>query len=183
MATLSISEYYDDPANWGAAGPDYLGLLNVIGGGANTSHSDTALAILNTSTRSPVCLAFILADEANTVYIGHSLMKLPGDILNVPPYDNHVVALVGDDLATAVPVVLPSEAFQRTNAINCLTAAEITGVNGHGANPPVLRAGPHAGGVPNTHNLRARRAMLLPPATAGEIISGSVNGTYTLPGF
>ena len=26
-------------------------------------------------------------------------------------------------------------------------------------------------------------AMLLPPAAAGEIISGSGNGTYTLPGF
>ena len=46
MATLSISEYYDDPANWEAADLNYLGLLNVVGGGANTSHSDTALAIL-----------------------------------------------------------------------------------------------------------------------------------------
>ena len=123
MATLSISEYYDDPANWEAADPNYLGLLNVVGGGANTSHSDTALAILNTSARSPVCLAFILADEADTVYIGHSLMKFPGDILHVTPYDNLIVTLVGDDLATAVPVVLPSEAFQRTNHINCLTEA------------------------------------------------------------
>ena len=60
---------------------------------------------------------------------------------------------------------------------------EITGVNGHGANPPVLRSGPHAGGVANTHNIRARRAMLLPPAIAGEIIAGPANGTYTLPGF
>ena len=93
------------------------------------------------------------------------------------------MALVGDDLATAVPVVLPTEAFQRTNAINCFTEAEITGVNGHGANPPVLRHGPHAGGAPNTHALRARRAMLLPPAAASDIISGSANGTYTLPGF
>ena len=42
MAMLSISDYYDDPANWEAADPDYLGLLNVVGGGANTSHSDTA---------------------------------------------------------------------------------------------------------------------------------------------
>ena len=48
MATLSTSDYYGDPANWEAADPDYLGLLNVVGGGANTTHSDTALAILNT---------------------------------------------------------------------------------------------------------------------------------------
>ena len=137
MATLSISDcYYDDPTNWEAADPDYLGLLNVVGGAANTSHSHTALAILNTATRSPVCLAFILADEANTIYIGHSIMKFPGDVLNAIPYDNHIVVLVGDDLATAVPVVLPNEAFQRTNAINCLTTAEITGVNGRGTNLP-----------------------------------------------
>ena len=83
-------------------------------------------------------MAFTLSDEADTIYIGHSLMKFPADILNATLYDNLIVALVGDDLATAVPVVLPTEAFQHTNAINCFTEAEITGVNGHGANPPVL---------------------------------------------
>ena len=31
--------------------------------------------------------------------------------------------------------------------------------------------------------MRARRATLLPPAAAREIISGSANSTYTLPGF
>ena len=184
MATLNVSDHYNTPGNWGRPNPNYTTLLNTVGAGSASGHDEVTAALLNTATRSPVLLAFIIHDDEDVVHIGHTLNRFPADLENATAYDNHACVLVGNDLASAVPVVLPAEAFQRTADRRCLTSDAIVGVNGHTAPAgPVLHSGPHAPGTADTSSIRVRRAMLLPPSASADILTGAPNGAYSLVGF
>ena len=184
MATLQISDHYRTATNWSRPDPDYATLLATTGAASASTSAEVSAALLNTATRSPVVIAFVIHGEEDVVHIGHTLTRFPADLENATVYDNYLCALVGNDLASSVPVVLPSEAFQRSAEARCHTADAIVGVNGHGhPGGAVLHHGPHANGAPNTSALRARRAMLLPPSAAADILAAAPDGTYSLPGF
>ena len=183
MASLRLSDYLQDASLWEAPNPDYAQLLTTVGGAANTARADTLRAIVNISERSPVAVALIINGAEDLVHVAHSPSLYPADPLNPRPWDNCCVVLLGNDLATSVPIVLEPEAFSRCGDTRCLASAEIVGVNGHGANPIVYRHGPHAAGTANTNMLRARKAMLLPPTAAHHCVSHMDDGRYTLAGF
>jgi hypothetical protein len=62
--------------------------------------------------------------------------------------DGRIVVLVGNRLDACIPVVLPAEAFGRTNEIRVPDIATIVGATGHGAAPAVYRSGPPTQRVP-----------------------------------
>ena len=184
MATLSVSDYYSEAGNWDRPNPNYNTLLGQVGGGSGNSQAQVASALLNIASHSPVVIAFIMHDDEDKIFVGHTVTKYPTDLENNTPFDDLVTILVGNDLATAVDIVLPAESFQRTADVRALTTDEMTGANGHGtAGGAVVRFGPHGTGVANTTQLRARRAMLLPPSASGDILSGAPDGSYSLIGF
>ena len=183
MASLNISDFLQDASLWESHDPDYPQLLTTVGGAVATSRADTLRAVVNIAERSPVAVAFVLQGDEDFIHIGHSPSIYPADPLVERPWDGRCVVLVGDDLATAVPVVLEPDAFGRCNDTRCLASDQIVGVNGHGANPPVYRSGPHANTVGNTNMLRARYAMLLPPQDAHRFVGSRADCRYTYAGF
>ena len=184
MATTSVADYYAEQAHFDAWDPDYLALLGIVGGAAASDRTTCIRALVNISRRSPVCVAMILAEDQERVYIGHTFTTYPADVVNASPFDNQFTCLIGDDLASALPYVLPDTAFTRTAATRVKTYDHIIGAAGHGAGPPaVLRAGPWGGAEPDTHELTFRKVMLLPPAAGPDILRGAVNGAYSLQHF
>ena len=88
--------------------------------------------------------------------------------------------MLGNDLATTTPIWFNSVAFAHVNDTRCLTTAEIVGVNGHGANPVVIRSGPHANGAANTDLLNARPVMPMPPIASSALVRTADDGWITL---
>ena len=177
MATPYLySDIAADTNLWQDWDPDYLALLGVVGGAAAADRAVCGRALLNLATRTPTVLAFTVAGDEDYVYVGYNPTLYPADITSVSTIDNHLVLMVGNDLQTSIPVVLPHDAFGRTAENLCSTTAVITGPAGHAAGPPEHCDGPHIAGVADTNALRARRAMLMPRSLAPAILLGAVNG-------
>ena len=172
MATTSVSAYLAEASHWENHNPDYTPVVDLVGAPSANNHSQVATTILGLAARTPTVLLFQIAGEDDYVYIGHTPTRFPEDPLdNANPFNDKVVVLVGDDLASAVPVVLPVAAFQRTNDTRCRNADVIAGNTMHTAAPPVLRDGPIAATVAEATEIRARRAMVVPPGMAHEFVA------------
>ena len=172
MATTSISAYLAEASHWENHNPDYTTIINLVGAPGGNTHPQIATSILGLAARTPTVLVFQIEGEEDYVYVGHSPTRFPEDPLDAAnPYNNKVIVLVGDDLASAVPVVLPNAAFQRTNDTRCRNADVIAGNTMHTAAPPVLRDGPHDAAVADASEIRARRAMIVPPSMAHAFVA------------
>ena len=179
MATTSVADYLQKTDHWENHDPNYVTLLNSIGAGSAATHSQVAATVLGLAARSPTVLLFQIEGDEDFIHIGHNPTRFPKDPLDAAnPFNNKVVVLVGNDLASAVPVVLPDEAFQRATQARCRNADVIAGNTMHTAAPPVLRDGPHAPTVGDASDIRVRRAMVVPPGTAHSFVSNVPNGRF-----
>ena len=148
------------------------------------SAPDTQAGLAALSTRAPIVLALVTDAEPDHVYIGHSLTVFPADITDPTALDGHMIALVGDALASSVPVALPAAFFTRTAGTYAETTALIRSATGHAATPPVWRTGPHTATTANTNSLRTRPAMVMPPGISAYALSQApADGRYSLLGF
>jgi hypothetical protein len=120
---------------------DYNVIMNAIGHTAATNINDTVIHVHNTSLCSLI-LAFVIEGNKNVVYLGHSPYLYPADVTSPTPMDARIVVLVGNRFNACIPVVLPVDAFGRTNDIQASDIAAIVGAAGHGAAPPVFCSGP-----------------------------------------
>ena len=94
-----------------------------------------------------------------------------------------MVVLVGDNVDTAVPVVLPADAFGRLPATRCKTLDAIIGIAGHGAAPPVCRSGPHAPAKLDVDELRVRGVFLLSSGQNAAALTTHPTGRFSFPSF
>ena len=92
-------------------------------------------------------------DDEN-ITICHSPVFYPADPTQVTNCNGHVIAVIGNDNATSLPVALPPDAFERCNNVHCLrvpqAAAALVGA------PPVPNQGPHGNTVGDLDPIRAR---------------------------
>ena len=93
------------------------------------------------------------------------------------PFNDRIVVLVDPDLASAVPVILPDNTFQKRAATACHTAAYLTGP------PPVLRTGPHAVGDADTDALKECRMIVLPTKWSQQAVEQAPAACYSLNRF
>jgi hypothetical protein len=179
------SHLFGDVSKWENFAPSY-GVLadHFASGAAATAAPQCRDGLVQLATRTPVVLAFVTDAECGTIYITHSLSLFAADVSSPTSMDGLVVGLIGDSPASSVPVLFPQAFFTLCNNTLALDVASIQGPAGHGAAPPVFRQGPHAAGTANAVGTRARRAMVLPPASAARALaSASVDGSFTLLGF
>ena len=102
-------------------------------------------------------------------------------LLPACPFNDRVVVLVGPNLATTVPVVLPDNKFQKRAATACHTTAYLIGPQGRGAGPPaVLRTGPHVVGDADTDAREERHMIILPTEWSQRAVENAPAGSYTL---
>ena len=95
-----------------------------------------------------------------------------------------MIALVGDALASSVPVALPAAFFTRTAGTYAETTALIRSATGHATTPPVWHTGPHTATTANTNSLRTRPAMVMPPGISAYALSQApADGRYSVLGF
>ena len=156
MATANVSTLLGDASKWTNHSPgNYVDLLaNHLGPAPGVDRSECALNVLNVAAHSPVCLAFVLEDDLDRIYIGHSPFRIPGVPGSPMNFDEHVCVLVGNDLQSAIPVILPPSFLSLTNAANCYSTDYMTGANGHGtAAGPVYRFGTQPNGTVGTNNI------------------------------
>ena len=183
MASTLYSDIVGEPTYWTNPNPDHATLLTTVGAGAATNSTDTARHLVNIATRSPTMLAFVLEGDEDHIHVGYNPTFYPAEIGHATPYDNLTVVFVGNNLATATPVVLPNDAHGRINNTRCKTVTHITGAQGHGAAPAAVRAGPWAAAEADTNEIRARRAFLLPADRVGDALTVQASGRYTFQAF
>ena len=183
-APMLYSNIVNNADLWDQHDPDHGVLMGVVGGGAATNQTDTARHIVNTATRSPTMVAFILTGDEDHIHVGYNPTFYPAEVGNATPFDDLAVVFVGNNLVTATPVVLPAEAFARIANTRCKTIDAITGPLGHGAGPPaVTRSGPHGAAEANTDEVRCRRAFLLPANRVHDALTTQADGRYSHIGF
>ena len=173
MATAPslFSTLASNAALWPSHDPPYADIMAALGSGT-ASRNEVMSGVVGLATRTPIVLAFVIHGDEDHVYVGHSPMTFPNDPVSTTPFDGRVVVLVGDDVGSAVPMVLAPEHFGRSDERLTLTHDTILGPTGHGAAPPVYQSGPHAGGTANTNNLRAHRVLVLPPQMLAIALGG-----------
>jgi hypothetical protein len=184
LAKPTFSQLLNDASKWLDPNPDYGTLLQTIGNDRTGVTSATVrTAILNIAQRSPVALAFVLDSDPDFIYVGHTPRVYPQDLTGTTPMDNLVVVHVGDDPDSCLAVVLPNNAFARTTHTHIMDVPTIVGAAGHGAAPPVLRTGPHAGTTAGVSRQAVQRCFLIPCAAAGDALSIHPDGRFTMASF
>ena len=132
LAKPTFSLLLNDPAKWLDPNPDYATLLLTVGNDRTGVAATTVkAAILNIAQRSPVALAFVLNNDLDHIYVGHTPRLYPQDLTSTTAMDNLVVVQVGNDPASSLPVVLPDVAFSRTALAYVTDVPTIVGPNGH----------------------------------------------------
>ena len=178
-----MSGLFADDTQWIDANPDWTQVLTLVGPGAAANAADAKKTVLNMAQRSPVTIAFTLTGDPGHIHIGHTVSTFTNDPLNASPYDDHLIVFVGDDLASAAPVLLPGDCFNRPNAFAAYNTTYMTGANGHGAAAPVYRFDHQASGTADTDDLRTRRALVLPCEDSADFLSRVPTGIYTVQHF
>ena len=134
--------------------------------------------LVNLSVHSPVAVAYVHASDMDAIQVCHSLTRFPAVLGDATPMDNRVVALQGKSLDGSIPIIFPADAFERTT-VRAYRLPIIVRATGHGAAPPVFRAGPHGGGVADTDEVNVRKVMTLPPSPLCQVaISQSVMNSH-----
>ena len=142
MASPLFSTLLGDVAQWDNPNPHYNVLMTKVG---HADHPDalnsTAAAVMtvNLAQRSPVAIAFIVEGDDDHVHVGHSPSVYPADPSNPSPYDNLVVVLVGDDVNSAIPVVLPALSFTRVPNLHVFDFDQQTAMRAVLTRPASLR--------------------------------------------
>jgi hypothetical protein len=182
--TTLVSALYADDTKSIEAAPAYDSILNVIGPTSNANTATCKTAILNLAQRFPITVAFILEGDPAHIQVGHTFSPFSNDPLRASRYDDHAIVFVGDDLASAAPVLLPNDSFSRTADLTVYNTAHITGVNGHGtAGGAVFHFDHEASGIQNTDDYRTRRVMVLPPDESAGFLSRNPTDIYELQNF
>ena len=65
----------------------------------------TVTTLVNLATQTPTLIAFIPVNDNDAIYIGHSLTIYPSEPANTLPFDDRVIALVGDNPNAVQPLV------------------------------------------------------------------------------
>ena len=184
LAKPTFSLLLNDPAKWLDPNPDYATLLLTVGNDRTGVAATTVkAAILNIAQRSPVALAFVLNNDLDHIYVGHTPRLYPQDLTSATAMDNLVVVQVGNDPASSLPVVLPDAAFSRTALAYVTDVPTIVGPNGHGHAPVVLRSGPHTATVATVSRHAIQHCFLLPCDSAGDAIAIHEDGRFTMASF
>ena len=122
---IALADAWDDP------NPNTATIANVIGGGVNAGSEATALNVARIASRSPLLLIGLMENDNTNVYIMHSPTVYEPNPLEGNGFNDHIVALCGNDIEACIPIVLDqTRAFVRPNPVACLTMAELAGPNG-----------------------------------------------------
>ena len=100
---------------WTRPDPDCGTLSNALGHTSGNNRAVTAAALVNSAAHSPIVLAFQLSADRDNIYIGYNPTLFPADPHNATPLDNHVHVMIGDDIETAMGMVLEANTFGRAN--------------------------------------------------------------------
>ena len=184
--TPLMSTLMGDATRWVAHTPDYhgaTGLLSVFGEGSGSNNAQCKTALVGMTSRTPTVIAAMLDNDNDNVYVLHSPTLIPADPVNPGVYGSQILTLLGDNIQTALPIVLNTNAFTRTAGIRALVAAEMRGAAGYGANPAVVRFGPHGATAANVEEIQARKTFVLDPAIAVRALTTQPSGMYNLRHF
>ena len=112
MADL-FSDIASEPSHWATPAPNQTTVLTLVGGASTSNALACKKSVRGMGQHSPVVLALSLKSDPEQVYIAHSPTLVPADPMETTPYDDNVLVLVGDNLASAAPLVLPQASFTR----------------------------------------------------------------------
>ena len=185
----TFSALYDDASKWTHPTLDYEYYTERVGAPNPTTtytmdRPATVTTLVNLATRTPTLVAFVPANDNDAIYIRHSLTIYPSDPVNTLPFDNEVIALLGDDPNAMQPLVL-GETFFRQNcmAVRCKRADYNIGTDQLTHAPPILCSGPHGTTEPDVDELYFRPAMLMPVEEVTVTLTTNTDGIYSYLAF
>ena len=96
---------------WTRANPNYPTIAGAMGHTAVHNRSTAGTSLAGVAVHTPTVIAFQLSSDPHRIYIGYHPTHFPGDIHNATPFDNLVMVLVGDNIDTAMGLVLEAGTF------------------------------------------------------------------------
>ena len=182
MATFLHSDIMADATKWSSFDPDYVNTILPLAGHVDgLNRVNVARTLVHLAVRTPTVLAIVDSRDADNITICHSPVYYPNDPTAVTTFDNCVIAVIGNDNATSLPLALADSAFNRSGNYRCLRTPEAAA--SLVAAPPVPRQGPHANGTANTDLIQSRKTFVLPPSAASDILLAAPRGTITKAAF
>ena len=115
---------------WTRPDPDHRTLSNTLGHAAGSNRAAASAGLVNSAVHSPIVIAFQLTADPTNIYIGYNPTVFPGDLHNATPFDGLVHVMVGDDVETAMGMVLEAATFGRANNHGYFRRDYILGANG-----------------------------------------------------
>ena len=180
MATPSnFSDVVANHAFWDRPEPDHDTLLAAVGSTSQATRNVCKASLLSFAAHSPIVLAFSLSTDPNYVYVGHSPTLMAPDPMETTPYDNATVVFIGDNLATALPVVLPDTVYTNLQGTRARRFPHMLGGQGFAAATPVVRFDIPDPSETEADELRARGIFVLPHDQNIDALTTNSNGRYT----
>jgi hypothetical protein len=102
-----VTTLYAEPVHWDTPTADYISFQTTFPcvGDAGKTHHENHDALAGLAFHSPTVGALMLAGD-NAVDIMHSLSVHTPDPMHASPYDNKLMLLIGNNLATVSPIVV-----------------------------------------------------------------------------
>jgi hypothetical protein len=140
-------------------------------------------ALAGLSFCSPTVAAIMLNGD-NHMCIAHSPSVCTPDPMNISPFDNKLVLLIGTKLESVSPIVVIEETTIRTAECHVHDMAHLTRAAGHLAGPPVaFQFATQVNGTTNTFAVRGQKICLLPPSCHAAALTNAANGCMSLLQF
>ena len=89
--------------------------------------SDKVFNLPHNNRLTPMVSAFVDAQGWDAIFFCHSPRHCPNDLTQATSFDNHMVAVMGNDIAQTIPVALAGTVLPRALNVLCLHCPQVTG--------------------------------------------------------
>ena len=171
---------------WTRPNPDCGTLSNTLGHAAGSNRAAASAGLVNSAVHSPIVVAFQLTADPANIYIGYNPTVFPGDLHNATPFDGLVHVMVGDDVETAMGMVLEAATFGRANNYGYFRRDYILGANGYAHAAGAVREFQYqaaGAAVADTDEYQCRRFVVLPESIRDLALTNASDGAFTLEAF
>ena len=171
---------------WTRPDPDHGTLSNTLGHAAGSNRAVTAAGLVSSAVHSPIVVAFQLTVDPTNIYIGYNPTVFPADLHNATPFDGLVHVMVGDNVETAMGMVLEASTFARANNFGYYRRDYITGPNGYTNAAGAVREFQYeaaGAAAADTDEYQCRRFVILPASIRDLALTNAVDGAFSLEAF
>jgi len=170
---FNIHDVFNQVDAWDAHTPDYSVISNGLGAASPSDSTVVMNGIANLTEHTPSLVAFVLANDVDRIYLGHSAAVYSANLFAPTTMDGMLVLISGSRSESCVALCLDGTATDKIVDTPVPSVATITGATAHAAPNPVMRVA-----APNNQapTVTVRRIIVLPSYVSGALLQAFPEG-------